>query len=176
MIGVMWLGTMIDGILKPKTHYSYPTHSNIGPFVGNMVSGTAHALLMIAFMIVIAIGFYGGIYIGLPIALLFLLFLLPGVFYDATVRLPVIAWQWLRYLTVPHPAEAVYLAGIRGRVPRDELAANVADAVRNDAIIAFKRLPPAWKSRNMEKRIAALCKKVKAMNDFAQEVKRRCCD
>jgi hypothetical protein len=131
---------------------------------------------MIAFGLFVLIGFYGGLYIGLPVAFLIVLFLLPGVVYDAIVRLPIIAWQWLHYLTVPHPAEAVYLAGIRDRVPRDELAANVADAVREDALTSFKRLPPAWKSRNQEKRIDALCRTVKATNEFAQEVKRRCCD
>ncbi|MCA1600690.1 MAG: hypothetical protein LC776_03245, partial [Acidobacteria bacterium] len=68
LIGLMWLGTALDGILKPRPASSYPTgiwpNVSAGAWIGRIFFGTLYALLMIAFGLVILIGFYGGIYIG----------------------------------------------------------------------------------------------------------------
>lgn len=87
VIVVVLLGTALDGILKPRPASSYPTgiwpNVPAGAWIGRIVFGTLHALLMIAFMLVLFVSFYGGLYVVLPTCFLFLLFLLPGVIYDS---------------------------------------------------------------------------------------------
>jgi hypothetical protein len=87
-------------------------------------TGLIHPLLMIAFGL--------SVWIGIPLYLLVLLFSLPSILYvilRLLVRLPLLTYHYLHYLTVPHPAESAYRAGIANALPIPELARTVADAM-----------------------------------------------
>lgn len=135
------------------------------------------SFLAIGFIVLSSVIWVPAVLFGLPgVVFLFVSFVLKVgfLFLISPFRALIFLWQSLRYLFVPHPAEVVYKAGMRDHVAAPVLAANVADALRKHDFIAFERLPPAWKSKNRERRISALCKSVKADNDFAQELIRHC--
>ena len=122
----------------------------IGSWLISMVTGIIWPLLMIALML--------AFWVGVPLYLLFLLFVLPGVLYVIArllVRLPVIIYHYLHYLSVPHPAETAYRAGIVNNLPMEELASVVADAMYMYDHGDLDALPPAWKSRNQKRRAEA---------------------
>jgi hypothetical protein len=107
-------------------------------------------LLMIALIL--------ALWIGIPLYLLFLLFTLPSMLFVILrflVRLPLLTYHHLHYLTVPHPAETAYRAGVANDLPMEELASVVADAMYRDHG-DLDALPPAWKSRNKKKKAEAL--------------------
>lgn len=135
--------------------------------------------------LVVAIAFVVSGIIWVPLGLFFLpgflcaLVLATGkgifLFLSAPVALVLIAWQYLHYLFVPHPAERAYRTGIAKRLPTTELVASVADAISQNDIRRFlgrKRYPRAWVSENQQKRINALTEKLKASSDFIIELKK----
>jgi hypothetical protein len=61
------------------------------------------------------------LWIGIPLYLLFFLFTAPSVLYvilRLLVRLPFLIYHHLHYLTVPHPGETAYRAGMAQRPAR----------------------------------------------------------
>jgi hypothetical protein len=85
------------------------------------------------------------------------------------VRLPVLTYHYLHYLSVPHPAETAYRAGMAEHLPIPELARTVADAMYRYDLKDFDGLPPAWKSKNYKKRIEAFNDLLKAQAGFLEE-------
>lgn len=97
------------------------------------------------------------VWICIPLYLLFLLFTLPSMLFVILrflVRLPILTYHHLHYLSVPHPAETAYRTGIAQDLPMEELASVVADAMYLDHE-DLDALPPAWKSRNQKRRAEA---------------------
>jgi hypothetical protein len=90
----------------------------------------------------------------------------------AGVRAPLIIWHSLHYLFVPHPAETAYNAGMARHVPLAQLAADVANAMYQYDMRDYDRLPSAWRSRNWQRRIEAFHRRIRAENDFMQELER----
>jgi hypothetical protein len=91
------------------------------------------------------------------------------VAYFLVVKVPVMAWHYLHYLTVPHPAEEVYKNGMARGVPLPKLARDVARAMNIHDLNIYKRPPPAWKSQNEKKRIEEAEKLLHAGRAFMQE-------
>jgi len=120
--------------------------------------------------------------VWVPILLLLLpAFLLPIVLLPfkfasflvvAGIKAPLIIWHYLHYLFVPHPAETAYNAGMARHVPLQELAADVANAMYQYDMRDYDRLPRAWRSRNWQRRIEAFRHRIRAENDFMQELER----
>jgi hypothetical protein len=81
-------------------------------------------------------------------------------------------WHYLHYLFVPHPAETAYNAGMARHVPLAQLAADVANAMYQYDMRDYDRLPSAWRSRNWQRRIEAFHRRIRAENDFMQELER----
>lgn len=90
----------------------------------------------------------------------------------AGVKAPIIIWHSLHYLFVPHPAETAYNAGMARHVPLTQLAADVANAMYQYDMRDYDRLPSAWRSRNWQRRIEAFHRRIRAENDFMQELER----
>jgi hypothetical protein len=137
----------------------------IGSWLIAMVTGIIWPLLMIA----LGLTFW----IGIPLYLFFLLLTLPSVLFvilRLLVRLPVLAYHYLHYLTVPHPAETVYRAGMANHLPIPELASTVADAMYRYDLKDFDALPKAWKSKNWTKRIDAFHGRLQAEDRFMEEL------
>ena len=77
-----------------------------------LFTGLIHPLFMIALGL--------SVWIGIPVYLLGLLFGLPSIMYVIArllVRLPVLTYHYLHYLTVPHPGETAYRAGMANDLP-----------------------------------------------------------
>lgn len=128
-------------------------------------TGLIHPLLMIAFGL--------SVWIGIPLYLLVLLFSLPSILYvilRLLMRLPVLTYHYLHYLTVPHPGESAYKAGMASALPIPELARTVADAMYRYELKDFDALPKAWKSKNWTKRIDAFHDRLKAEDRFMEEL------
>jgi hypothetical protein len=128
-------------------------------------TGLIHPLLMIAFGL--------SVWIGIPLYLLVLLFSLPSILYvilRLLVRLPLLTYHYLHYLTVPHPAESAYRAGIANALPIPELARTVADAMYRYDLKDFDALPKEWKSKNWTKRIDAFHDRLQAEDRFMEEL------
>ncbi len=90
----------------------------------------------------------------------------------AGVKAPIIIWHSLHYLFVPHPAETAYNAGMARHVPLTRLAADVANAMYQYDMRDYDRLPSAWRSRNWQRRMEAFRHRIRAENDFMQELER----
>jgi hypothetical protein len=129
-----------------------------------LFTGIMGPLLMIALMLTL--------WIGVPLYVLFFLFVVPSVLYvilRLLVRLPLLTYHYLHYLTVPHPAETAYRAGVAEHLPIPELARNVADAMYRYDLKDFDGLPPQWKSKNYKKRIEAFDNLLKTQAGFLRE-------
>jgi hypothetical protein len=132
-----------------------------------LFTGLIHPLLMIALGL--------SVWIGIPLYLLVLLFTLPSVLFvilRLLVRLPVLIYHHLHYLTVPHPAETAYRAGMAANLPLAELASTVADAMCESDFKGYAALPKAWKSKNWTKRIDAFHARLEAQDRFMEELKK----
>jgi hypothetical protein len=130
----------------------------------SIVTGIIWPLTMIALILTL--------WVGVPLYVLFLLFTLPSILFVIVpflVRLPVITYHYLHYLTVPHPAETAYRAGMAEHLPIPELARSVADAMYRYDLKDFDGLPPQWKSKNYKKRIEAFDNLLKAQAGFIKE-------
>jgi hypothetical protein len=113
------------------------------------------------------------VWIALPLYLLVLLFFLPSILFVILrflVRLPFLIYHHLHYLTVPHPAETAYRAGMANRIPIPELARTVADAMYQHDHLDYDALPKAWKSKNWTKRIDAFHDRLQAEDRFMEEL------
>jgi hypothetical protein len=111
----------------------------------------------------------------LPAFILFaiaLLFKLAYFLLVAGVKAPIIIYHSLHYLFVPHPAETAYNAGMARHVPLPELAADVAHAMYQYDMRDYDQLPRAWRSRSWQRRIEAFRNRIRAENDFMQELER----
>jgi hypothetical protein len=111
-------------------------------------------------------------YIVPPLYILFVLFAIPSIVFvilRLLVQLPVITYHYLHYLTVPHPAETAYRAGVAEHLPISELARNVADAMYRYDLKDFDGLPPQWKLKNYKKRIEAFDNLLKAQAGFLRK-------
>jgi hypothetical protein len=86
------------------------------------------------------------------------------------VRLPFLIYHHLHYLTVPHPAETAYRAGIANDIPMEELASTVADVMYQYDHLDYDALPKAWKSKNWTKRIDAFHDRLKAEDRLMEEL------
>jgi hypothetical protein len=116
----------------------------------SIVTGIIWPLLTIALILTL--------WVGVLLYLLFLLFTFPSILFVIVpflVRLPVLTYHYPHYLSVPHPAETAYRAGIANDLPMEELASVVADAMYMYDQGDLDVLPPAWKSRNQKKRADA---------------------
>lgn len=124
-------------------------------------------------LVTIALGL--SVWIGIPLFLLILLISLPGILYDILrllVRLPFLIYHHLHYLTVPHPGETAYRAGMAKNLPMPELARTVSDAMYQYELkdLDTLPLPKAWKSKNWKKRIDAFHDRLKAEDRFMEEL------
>jgi hypothetical protein len=131
----------------------------------SIVTGIIWPLLTIALILTL--------WIGVPIYSLVLLFLLPSVLYvilRLLVQLPFLIYHHLHYLTVPHPAESAYRAGMAKRIPIPELARTVADAMYQHDHLDYDALPKSWKSKNWKKRIDAFHDRLQAEDRFMEEL------
>jgi MFS family permease len=129
-----------------------------------LFTGLIHPLVMIAFGL--------SVWIGVPLYLLFLLFALPSIAFvilRLLVRLPLLTYHYLHYVTVPHPAETAYRVGVANDLPIPELARTVADAMYRYDLKDFDSLPPEWKLKNYKKRIEAFDNLLKAQGGFLKE-------
>jgi hypothetical protein len=132
-----------------------------GDWLITLATGLIHPLLMIALILTL--------WIGVPLYLLFVLFILPSVLFvllRLLVRLPFLIYHQLHYLTVPHPAETAYRAGMAANLPLAELASTVADAMCESDFKGYAALPKAWKSKNWTKRIDAFHARLEAQDRF----------
>lgn len=130
-----------------------------------LFTGLIHPLLMIAFGLTL--------WIGVPLYLLALLFAVPSillVILRFLVRLPVLIYHHLHYLTVPHPAETAYREGMANGIPMPELASTVADVMYQNDHLDYDALPKAWKSKNWTKRIDAFHDRLEAEDRFMEEL------
>lgn len=122
--------------------------------VGSLVIGIPAILIGLVIGLVI----HAAVYVVPPLYLLFALFTLPSILFVIVrflVRLPVLAYHYVHYLSVPHPAETAYRTGVANDLPMEELASVVADAMYVYDHGDLDALPPAWKSRNQTKRAEA---------------------
>jgi hypothetical protein len=135
--------------------------------VGGLVIGVPLMLFSLVVMVVIRVA----VYIVPPLYVLFVLFAIPSIVFfilRLLVRLPLLTYHYLHYLTVPHPAETAYRAGIAEHLPIPELARTVADAMYRYDLKDFDGLPPQWKSKNYKKRIEAFDALLKAQAGFME--------
>jgi hypothetical protein len=58
------------------------------------------------------------------------------------VQLPFLTYHYLHYLTVPHPAESAYRAGMANDLPIPDLASSVADVMYRYDHLDYAALPP----------------------------------
>lgn len=140
----------------------------LGNAVGSLVIGAPAMLIGM----VIALALLVATYIVPPLYILFVLFAIPSIVFvilRLLVRLPVITYHYLHYLTVPHPAETAYRAGVAEHLPIPELARSVADAMYRYDLKDFDGLPPQWKSKNYKKRIEAFDNLLKTQAGFLRE-------
>jgi hypothetical protein len=137
--------------------------------LGSLLISIATGIIWPLLMIALGLTFW----IGIPLYLLFLLLTLPSVLFvilRLLVRLPLLTYHYLHYLTVPHPAETAYRAGMAGHLPIPELARTVADAMYRYDLKDFEALPKAWKSKNWTKRIDAFHDRLQAEDRFMEEL------
>jgi hypothetical protein len=137
----------------------------LGLLLISIVTGIIWPLLTIALGLTL--------WIGVPLYLLVLLFLLPSVLYvilRLVVQLPFLTYHYLHYLTVPHPAESAYRAGMANDLPIPDLASSVADVMYRYGHLDYAALPPVWKSKNQKKRIAAFRERLQAEDRFMEEL------
>lgn len=165
--GGVWLFVVFHGIFQAEAHL--PVESR--RWLVTVASGIPALLLQIALLLTI--------YVGFPLMALFLLLWLPGFCYLVlssavyyALWSPVLLWHYLHYLFVPHPAETAYRTGMARRVPLPQLAADVADAMYQYDLRDYDRLPRAWRSRNWQRRIEAFHRRIRAEDDFMQELER----
>jgi hypothetical protein len=59
------------------------------------------------------------------------------------VQLPFLTYHYLHYLTVPHPAESAYRAGMANDLPIPDLASSVADVMYRYDHLDYAALPRA---------------------------------
>jgi hypothetical protein len=131
----------------------------------SIATGIIWPLLMILLILTL--------WVGVPLYLLFLLLTFPSILFVIVpflVRLPVLTYHYLHYLSVPHPAETAYRAGIAEHLPIPELARTVADAMYRYDLRDFDALPKAWKSKNWTKRIDAFHDRLHAEDRFMEEL------
>lgn len=121
-------------------------------WVGGMVIGVPAMLLALVVGLVLRVA----VYVVPPLYVLFGLFVLPSIVFVILrflVQFPFLAYHYLHYLTVPHPAEEVYKNGMARGVPLPELAHDVARAMYVHDLNIYKQPPPVWQSQNQKKRI-----------------------
>jgi hypothetical protein len=109
----------------------------LGSLLISIVTGITWPLLTIALGLTL--------WVGVPLYLLVLLISLPSIVYDLLrflVRLPLLTYHYLHYITVPHPAETAYRAGIAEHLPIPELARSVVEAMYRSGLKDFDALPP----------------------------------
>jgi hypothetical protein len=158
------IATEFRDINQAQGSLSDQYRQGIGSWLIAMITGIIWPLLMIALGLTL--------WIGVPLYALFFLFVVPSILYvilRLLVRLPVITYHYLHYLTVPHPAETAYRAGVAEHLPIPELARSVADAMYRYDLKDFDGLPPQWKSKNYKKRIEAFDNLLKAQAGFLRE-------
>jgi hypothetical protein len=123
-------------------------------WVGSLVIGVPAMLLAL----VVGLVLRAAVYVVPPLYMLFVLFAIPSVVFVVLrllIRLPLLTYHYLHYLSVPHPAETAYREGMANDLPMEELASTVADAMYLYDHGDLDVLPPAWKSRNQKKRAEA---------------------
>jgi hypothetical protein len=160
-----WVAIMCHKINQAQGSLSDQYRQGIGSWFIAMVTGIVWPLLMIA----LGLTFW----IGIPLYLLFLLVTLPSILFvilRLLVRLPLLTYHYLHYLTVSHPAESAYRAGMAEHIPIPELARTVADAMYQYDLRDFDALPKAWKSKNWTKRIDAFHDRLQAEDRFMEEL------
>jgi len=127
-------------------------------WLGNWAGGLFIGVPAMLVGLVIALVLRAAVYVVPPLYILFVLFAMPSIAFVILrflVRLPVFAYHYVHYLSVPHPAESAYRAGVANDLPMEELASVVADAMYVYDHGDLDALPPAWKSRNQKKRAEA---------------------
>jgi hypothetical protein len=132
-----------------------------------LFTGIMGPLLMIALIL--------ALWIGIPLYLLFLLFTFPSMLFVILrflVRLPILTYHYLHYLSVSHPAETAYRKGVANDLPMEELASVVADAMYMYDHGDLDALPPAWQSRNKKKRAEAFKDLVDAEGPLMEAIMR----
>ncbi|MGH8656232.1 MAG: hypothetical protein ACREUI_03210 [Burkholderiales bacterium] len=130
------------------------TGLSIHPTGGNMLLWllSLPALLAVAFLILTSVLWVPFVLFLLP-ALVFSVVSLPfKLAYFLVIYGPIMAWRYLHYLFVPHPAERAYREGLQNDIPLSVIAANVGDILYEQAFEALRRRrhPPAWVSKNQE--------------------------
>lgn len=190
---VLWYGSLIPilfflGLLVAKWgidlfHFFGGGESSVG-FVNNLrtnfigtvlkwLAGVVIGVPVMLFGLVVGLVVRAAVYVVPPLYILFVLFAIPSIVFvilRLLVRLPVITYHYLHYLTVPHPAESAYRAGMANRIPIPELARTVADAMYQHDHLDYDALPKAWKSKNWKKRIDAFHDRLQAEDRFMDEL------
>jgi hypothetical protein len=136
--------------------------SGLANVVGGLVIGVPAMLIGVVIGLVIRVA----VYVVPPLYVLFGLFVLPSILFVILrflVRLPVLTYHYLHYLTVPHKN------GMAKGVPLPELARDVARAMYVHDLNIYKRPPPVWKSQNKKKRIEEAEKVLHAGRSFMEE-------
>lgn len=103
---VSWVGTA-GSEMRHAHGGTFAVQRGDASWLIKLFTGLIHPLLMIALGL--------SVWIGIPLYLLVLLFILPSIVFVILrflVRLPVLTYHSLHYLTVPHPGETVYRAGM----------------------------------------------------------------
>jgi hypothetical protein len=153
----------VDGVNKMRREPA----AWLGNLVGNLVLG----IPLMLFGLVVGLAVHAAVYVVPPLYILFVLFALPSIAFvilRLLVRLPLLTYHYLHYLTVPHPAETAYRAGVAEHLPIPELARNVADAMYRYDLKDYNAFPPEWKTKNYKKRIEAFDALLKAQAGFME--------
>ena len=144
-------------------------------FIGTLLRWLAGVVLGIPLMLfgmVVVLLIHAGVYVVPPLYMLFVLFALPSIVFvilRLLVRLPILTYHYLHYLSIPHPAETAYRKGVADDLPMEQLASVVADAMYIDHG-DWDALPPAWKSRNQKKRVDAFKDLVNAQGPLMEAI------
>jgi hypothetical protein len=148
-------------------------HTDPSGWLLNWVGGLVIGIPAMLIGLVIALVLRAAVYVVPPLYVLFWLFVLPSILFvilRLLVRLPLLTYHQLHYLTVPHPGETAYRAGMAQNLSMPELASTVADAMYQHELKDFDALPKAWKSKNWTKRIDAFHDRLKAEDRFMEEL------
>jgi hypothetical protein len=145
-------------------------------FIGTLLRWLTAVVIGIPVMLfgfVVGLAVHAAVYVVPPLYILFVLFALPSIAFvilRLLVRLPFLIYHHLHYLTVPHPAETAYRAGMANGIPMPELASTVADVMYQYDHLDYDALPKAWKSKNWTKRIDAFRDRLKPEDRFMEEL------
>lgn len=143
----------------------------LGNWAGGLFIGVPAMLIGLIIGLVIRVA----VYAVPPIYVLFVLFALPSIVYAILrflVRLPFLAYHFLHYLTVPHPAERIFRKHEKVSIKRGVKVDHVALGEElGGAMYNMERegFPAWWKSENWKRRLEKLRERLRVERDIVDD-------